>query len=171
LPPKRLKGGGYKKLYTPFDPPSKPPLISPLSRKMSTNVADSIDDLVSSFSKTHLNETSQNDLRKSGERPSIDGPSALSLKLLWDCEIQEFDGVAIVVQNLRTQLDETYSDKHIGLDDHCVKSAREHLVRWRAPELALENFLELARGNPTFPIIMLLNPFKWFRVSTICRHG
>ena len=125
---------------------------------MSESAADSIDDLISSFSKAHIDGSSQNILRKPREESYIDEPPALPLKLLWDCEIHEFDEVASVIRNLRTELDDAYSDKHVDLDHHCTRQARAQLIRWNISELALENFFELARGNPMFPVIMLLNP-------------
>lgn len=124
-------------------------------RKMSNSAADSIDDLVSSFSRTHINDVSQSKPRK---HFSLDEPSALPSKLPSGCENQEFDEVVSAVRNLRIEPEDPYSDKHVVLDDRCMRLAGEQLVRWGIPKLALENLLELARGNPNFPIIMLLNP-------------
>ena len=48
--------------------------------------------------------------------------------------------------------------RYMALDAYCIGLAWDFIERWEIPVLALVNFLELASGNPSLPVIMLLNP-------------
>ena len=96
------------------------------------------------------------------------GPNALATppiddrrlvpRLQWAHPLPWNDLLGQAEGRIRDELEVTFRDERTPLSSRIRRRAEDFAKRWDVPDRAVRNFLELAHGNRSYPVILMQNP-------------